>query len=96
MSTYRLILGTSSSLPAEKRNKTAEKVKDLITGAKGRVGEVRHRGLTKLAYPIAKETEMDLAVMLFEAPESAIKSLQKEFGKLNGVLRAMVIREGVK
>jgi len=97
MAKYKLILGTSPSLPADKRKDTTEKVGALITDAGGKIGEVKHRGLTKLAYPIAKATEMDLAVISFESPESAVGALRKELGKLDGVMRAMVIREeGVK
>jgi len=102
---YQLILGTKPDLSADKREKILEKIRSLVADAGGKVSKVKRRGLTKLAYPIAKHTEMDLATIFFEVPGGPkahklgvgeIGLLQKKLVKMAGVLRAMVIRGEVK
>lgn len=106
MQRYELILGLKPDLSADKQKKILAKIKNLIADANGNVEEVKSRGLTKLAYPIAGFTEASFTTIFFvipgEGPEAhqplagKIKSLQKEVKQIKEILRMMFVREEVK
>lgn len=96
MAHYRLILGTKPDLSADRRKKISGKIKDLVTEAGGKIGDTKSRGLIKLAYPIEGSTEASFSTIFFNVPEARTGPLHKELVKIAGVLRAMIIREGVE
>ncbi len=110
MPRYELILGLGPDLSAASQKKILEKAKSLISDLGGKVGEVKSKGLTGIAYPIGGSSEMLFASILFTFDQNKeaggdsgerslgekIDSLRKELGLSKGILRSLVIRREVK
>lgn len=94
MTNYELtILLPEKATPAKKKS-VSEKIKKIVTGAKGKVAKVDDWGKKDLAYPIGGNTAGNYLIFELELEPGSAKELDSKLNLEEEILRYLLIRKG--
>lgn len=93
MTEYEIMFIVKTTMEDDQIKKTAEEIKDLISGEKSKVVEFKDLGRKKLAYPINKELNGNYYVMTVEATKKVIKEFDRKTRLNENVIRHLIIKK---
>ncbi len=82
---------TDLSLGESGAKDLSNRIKDLITEAKGKVLDSSDWGKRKFAYEIEHKTEGFYEVILFELPQKNMTEFKKKLTFIDGLVRYLVV-----
>jgi small subunit ribosomal protein S6 len=91
MKTYELTYLISSELSEEEAKEFQGKVTSLIQAEGGVLVEQSSLLRKKLAYPIKKQTQAYLAILVFQSEPEKIANLEKKLKSENQILRYLIL-----
>lgn len=91
LKSYETVFIMTPVLSEEQAKETVSKYKKLLADLGAKVVHEEHWGLRKLAYPIQKKSTGFYHLMQFEAPGSAIGTLEVEYKRDERLLRYLTV-----
>lgn len=92
MARYELTLILPAKLSEKKEKDVLEKIKNVISEAKGRVEKENKWGKKELAYPIEKQDEGVYFFLELELPAEKVRAINRLVEMEEGVLRHLLVR----
>ena len=92
MRDYELVTIISPEVDEEGIARIRDEVNKFITDKSGIVGEVKHWGKRKLAYPLKKFMEGNYVLTRFELEPELVKEVETKIRGLEEVLRHLVVK----
>jgi len=92
MRDYELVTIISPEVDEEGIARIRDEVNKFITDKNGIVGEVKHWGKRKLAYPLKKFMEGNYVLTRFELEPELVKEVETKIRGLEEVLRHLVVK----
>ncbi|MGE0033804.1 MAG: 30S ribosomal protein S6 [Pseudothermotoga sp.] len=93
MRIYETMFIIDPRMSEEEREALVEKIKGIITErVSGQIREVNRRGLRRLAYPIAHQTEGDYTVIMFTADPANVNKLEEFYRITPQIIRWQTFR----
>ncbi len=92
MRTYEELFIVRADLPEEELDPLIEQFKHVITAAGGVVEKVDKWGVRKFAYRVAKQTEGQYVLILFNANADSVKELERRLRVSDAVLKFLTVR----
>lgn len=93
MKAYEVLYIVKPTLDDEAREAVLDSIKNIITGAKGEVGEVDVWGSRKLAYPIEKFRDGVYTLVNFKADVEFPKELDRRLKISEDVMRHVIVAQ---
>jgi len=78
----------------EGRERSLERIKEVIESSGGEIEEIDEWGEKRLAYEINNFRAGYYVVIKFSGPTDVTDALKREFGLIGDVLRSLVVRRG--
>ncbi len=91
MKAYEMLYIIEAGLSDENKEELISKVQGMIERNGGKNVQVEKWGVRKFAYPINYKNEGFYVLANFEAPETAIVSLDRQMLITDGIVRQMII-----
>lgn len=93
MKAYEVLYIVKPTLDDEAREAVLDSIKNIITEAKGEVGEIDVWGSRKLAYPIEKFRDGVYALVNFKADVEFPKELDRRLKISEDVIRHVIVAQ---
>lgn len=96
MKHYEILYLISSQYSEPEAESIAEKVKELITKAGGKITLKDNLGKKKLAYPIKQIYQGYYLLYEFDLEQKDLKKLNNDLGLTNEILRHLIVKKSAK
>jgi small subunit ribosomal protein S6 len=92
MQRYETLFVMHPELPEAQVRETIDRVKRLIEGMDGQVGETEDWGMRDLAYPIRKQPRGTYVLVQYTARPAVVKELERTMKLADEILRFISVR----
>lgn len=92
MHRYETLFILHPDLPEAQVRETIDRVRRLIEGMQGQLGEVQDWGMRELAYPIQKQPRGTYVLVQYAARPEVVKELERTLKLADEVLRFISVR----
>ncbi len=92
MHRYETLFVLHPELPEAQVRETIDRVKRLIEGMSGQMGEIQDWGMRDLAYPIRKQPRGTYVLIQYTARPDVVKELERTLKLADEILRFISVR----